>query len=333
MAVVVFFLFAIGMASAAGYQLVRLEGDLATQGRDSDEALSVAAAGLQRYVGEQLGVPADSVTYVIGGGTALIRSRKLVEVDSVTDVYLIRSTGTVVDARFSDSKAVRTVSQQALLHKDPIGIHAALMVAAGRVEARNGAEVSGYDHATSSDCSVGGLYDVTGVVNTGSTRTRGGSVIEGAPDSERFGGFNAIYDSAKVRWDVLESSSFAVKHDGSPPRWSTIPSDSFPVVRATDNLRGNYSWSGQGVLIVPGRFSVSWLFYWKGVILAGSLGDLSSWGLARIEGIVIAGLDGAQGRVRLNRNVDILYNSCYAMDAAASIAYLEPLANTWLAGY
>ena len=48
MAVVVFFLFAIGIAGAAGYQLVQLEAVLSTQGKDSEEALSVAAAGLER---------------------------------------------------------------------------------------------------------------------------------------------------------------------------------------------------------------------------------------------------------------------------------------------
>lgn len=335
-AVVVFLLFAIAVAGATGYQIVRLEAELASQGREGEVALSVASAGLQRYLGEQVGVPADSASYVIGDGTAAVVSRKLAEVDSVTDLYVLSSVGTVVDSRWPDSPARRTVRQHALLRKDPVGIHAALTVAAGNVRLRSNATVDGDDEANPGDCTNGGFFDRAGIGNTGSYNATGNASVDGSPDHIQLGSYAAIMDSVKVRWDVLQSSSFPIAHDGSPPNWASIPADSFPLVRATQDLQGNFSWSGRGVLIVPGEFTVSNFFSWNGIILAGSLGDLEGgrffgFNLVNIHGLVIGGLDGSQGSVEL-RKVNLDYNSCYAMSASESLAYLEPVEGTWYEG-
>lgn len=329
MAMVVFFLFAIGVAGAAGYQLVSLEWDLSTQGKEGDLAFAVADAGLERYVGEHIGRPVDSVTYAIGAGTATIRVRKLLEVDSATDLYLLRSVGEVTDARWSDSPARRTVGQHALLHRAPVGIHAALLTTVGNVRVRAGGRIDGEDDASSSDCSAGGLYDLPGIMNTGTYSDQGGGDVDGSPDHVRIQPAAAVIDSARVRWDVLESSSFPVPHDGSPPDWAGVAADSFPVVRATADLSAGSAWAGQGVLIVPGALSIQSGFEWKGIILAGEVSNLGSGGGSpRIDGIVVGGLDGQGGSFEM-RGTRLRYDSCHALAANASLAYFEPVPGTW----
>ncbi|HEX9886114.1 MAG TPA: hypothetical protein VGA70_06480 [Longimicrobiales bacterium] len=329
-AFVVFLLFAVAVAGAIGYQVVRLEAELAYQSQEGGEALSVARAGLSRFAGESLGVPGDSVTYFIGNGEVLIRTRMLAVEDSVTDLYLIQSTATIENDLFPQSPASRTVSQYARLHKDPLGIHGALVTSSTIVQARSSAVLSGFDTSTSLDCSTGGIADVAGVVHMGLAIQTGGT-IQGSPADSDFATYAAVYDSARVRWDVLQDPTFAIKHDGSPPNFAAIPSDSFPVVRATNDLNAGWSWSGRGVLIVPGAFGTGFGFQWNGVILAGSTGNIDGW-LSRIDGMVISGLDGAEGLTRVRRT-EIHYNNCDVMAAMESIAYLELLDQTWWEEY
>lgn len=328
--VVVFLLFAVAIAAAVGYQVVQLEGELATQHRDATRARTVAQAGLERYLGEHLGVPADSVVYLVSGDTAMITTRKVAEVDSVTDLYLIRSAGRVADVRWGGAPASRTVSQYALLHKDPIGIHAALLAAVNVVQVRNGGQVDGRDQASPTECSVGGAYDQAGIMNLVDVNDSPGGQVWGSPDEIQLADFDAVLDSARLRWDVLQDPSFPVEHDGSPPSWWSLPSDSFPVVRASENLTGDFLWSGQGVLIVPGEFDVGWYFRWEGIVLAGSLDSQlrTFFGGSGIEGMLIGGLDGQQGSVQI-RSFDIEYHSCNALAASASLAYFEALEGGW----
>lgn len=330
MAIIVFIIFAVGLAGTVAYQLVRLEAELAGQGRDSERALSIARAGLERFVGAHYGHPPDSTDFVIGSGTAVILTRKLATLDSVTDLYHIQSVGLVVDSRWTASPTRRVVNQHALLHKDPVGMHAALMIPAGNVHAQNSARVDGDDQATSSDCSVGGLYDRAGVANTGTATTQGDGLILGSPPHVSFGTFDAVVDSARVRWDVLTNAGFSIKHDGAPPDWATVAPDSFPVVRVPGNVSPPAGWSGRGVLIVGGVLHLETAFTWEGIILAGSLGTVNNNSVV-IRGLLITGLNAPQNDA-LIRLARIYYHSCNALAASASIAYLEPLERTFFEG-
>ena len=68
---VIFLLFAVALAGTTGYQLTSTEHELATGGEASEEALSVARAGIERYVGERIGVP-SSTTFVSVSGSVTI---------------------------------------------------------------------------------------------------------------------------------------------------------------------------------------------------------------------------------------------------------------------
>ena len=189
-------------------------------------------------------------------------------------------------------------------------------------------EVDGDDRADVGDCAVGALYDRAGIVNTGSYTTGSGGSVGGSPPHQDFGSFEAISDSAGVRWDVLSSPAFPiVNDDGDFPDYLAIPADSFPVVRVTSDLTASISHSGRGVLIVPGTFGAADWFAWDGVVLAGALGDIETWG-GRISGLLVGGLNAGQGSVEIE-GLSIYYDSCNVLDAMASIAYLEPVESTW----
>ena len=75
LALVVLLLFGIGVAGAAGYQIVFNEALLSVHAKETQTALSIARAGLRSYIGKQIGVHQDIVTYSINGGDAVVTAR------------------------------------------------------------------------------------------------------------------------------------------------------------------------------------------------------------------------------------------------------------------
>jgi hypothetical protein len=332
LAMVVLLLFAIAVAGVTGFQVARNEFTLATQNRDSQEALIIARGGLQRFLGETVGVVGDSVSYAIGNGIATVTTRKVVEQDSLNHLYYIRSEGSVADARSPGFPAVRVVAEYAWHRLNPIPLKGALWVSGGTTSLGQGsfgiaASVSGLDQATALDCAGGGTTGTAGVVKgSGSVTVSGGATYTGNPPSSTYSGYQAMYDTTGIRWDILSSPNFPVDFDGAPPNFASLPSDSFPIVRVLGDLTANASWSGRGVLIVTTRFTPAWGFQWDGIILAGRLGSVT-WYAPDIRGMLIAGLNGANPDVTVQSGT-YRYNSCNAYKANRSLSYLEVVDNT-----
>ncbi len=340
LALVVLMLFAIAMAGAAGYMAVRTEFTLATGNRDGSQALSIARGGLERFLAEQIGVVGDSVSYAIGGGYATVTSRRVFEKDSRDILYYVRSEGEVTDPRYPTNPATRVVGTYAWQHLSPVPHLGALMAAMKKVEVSGGkmygffsvnAYVDGTDHATSSQCSGGGTTSIAGVVDSHEVKTNTGGTVSGSPDKLVFSSDSAVIDSAGIRWDILTDPDFPVDIDGTtPPQWYSIPSDSFPVVRYPGDLSANSSWSGHGVLIVTGKLTMESGFYWDGIVLAGSLGNVGvywPWQAPRVYGLLIGGLNGTDTSVTLQSGY-YYYDSCYAWSADKALSYVDPVANT-----
>ena len=114
LALVVLLLFAIGVLGAAGYQVVLNEALLSVQAKETQTALSIARAGLRSYIGKQIGVHEDTVTYSIEGGDAVVTARLVAEVDDYETLYLLKSEGVYTDPTFTGSAARRTVYQWAV---------------------------------------------------------------------------------------------------------------------------------------------------------------------------------------------------------------------------
>lgn len=327
LAMVVLLLFAIGVAAAAAYEVVSTEFMLSTETRESVTALTVARAGLQRFIAEQMGTVGDSDSYAIGNGIATVTSRQVLEKDSLTYLYYLRSDGEVTDPRTPNSPARRSVATYAWLRMSPLKHKAAMLMASTGVTYQYGwTTADGHDHATSSDCSGGGTAGVAGAVAAGNVKTRYGATVAGNPDSRKYHDRTAVIDSAGIRWDILSDPNFPVEFDGSPPDWGAIPSDSFPVVRYVGNLDASSSWSGHGVLIVTGRLTLGWGFNWQGIILAGSLADVG-WSFPVVQGTLVSGLNGTDGSLSI-RSGTYEYNSCDVYAADRSLSYLDVVDKT-----
>lgn len=324
---VVFLLFAVAVAGATGYQVVSSEFALARQNRDSQEALAVARAGLQRYLGETVGVVGDSVSYAIGNGIATVTARKVFQKDTLNHLYYISSEGKVEDARTPLLPAKRSVATYAWHRLNPIPLKAAVWVSGGNTTFSNPflstTRVSGFDSAKVADCS-GGRTAGTRAVAKGAGNISG-TLTGPAPTSVTYSGFSAFRDTVGIRWDILSNSSFPVDFQGSYPSWASLPSDSFPIVRFIGNHTTG-SASGRGVLIVTGTLTMNSVFSWRGIILAGAVANVGSFNYPSVEGMLIAGLNASNPNVTLRGTFQ--YHSCNAYAANRSLSYLEVVSGT-----
>lgn len=324
---VVMMLFAISVAGATGYLVVNTEFTMATQASQGAEAVTVARAALQRFAVEQLGVPGDSVSYAMGSGVAMVTTRKVLTVDSDTDLYHIRSEATVFDPLSPATPATRVVGAYAYHQRRPLRNFAALVVAAEAAYAQNSSGViDGDEHSSSSDCSVGGGPDITGAIARVNTGQISGGSLDGSPNGRTWpGGYSAFYDSIGIRWDVISNPSFPVDFDGVMPNYGSIPSDSFPVVRVHGYFNPGSSWSGRGLLIVNGELDASSSWTWEGIVLAGAVDDIHE---GHIRGMLVAGLDGANPYNTVYWRGTIRYYSCNVYRANESLSYLELVENS-----
>lgn len=349
LAVVVFLLFAVGMAAATGYAVVSLEADMAGQASESAEALVAARAGLERFVGEHLGIPPDSTLYAVPNGNAVVRPRRIATVDAAEgiDLYLIKSEGTVVDPVNPESPARAVVTEYARLHTRPLGRNAAILLSYSNVTVSKWGQIRGTDSSSPSACVESGSEAVPGIVHRGTASITlpgwdslslpytssppgwgGSGAVAGVPYAVgALADHPSLYDSVGLRWDVLTDPDFPIAYDGSPPNYPSLPSSEYPVVRYRGNLYAGSAWSGRGVLIVTGTLSFGGGFFWDGVVIAGNLADTNR--LFWIRGMLIAGMDGSGTSISFDGYPLVFYDVCSVLAASNSLAYFEPVDGTW----
>jgi len=324
LAFVVFMLFAVSVASLTGYMVVASEFSLAKGNSDGSEALTVARAGLERFVAEQLGTMPDTVSYALGDGVATVTTRKVLAQDSVTDLYYIKSEATVIDIFAPNTPARRIVGAYATHRRRPVPHHATVMVAADQVDVANGGEAHGQDYKTVLDCPGGGASTITGAIARLTVTEAAATDIQGSPESEAWAaGWSAMLDSIRVRWDVLTDPQFPVDFENVMPNFGTLPADSFPVIRYTGWMGTGAV--GRGVLIVDGVFDPWAGFSWDGIILASHVDDIVQ---GELDGLLVAGLDGPNMYTTVDFRVLANYHSCFVYAANESLSYLELMPNT-----
>jgi len=348
--VVVFLLFAVGMAAATGYAVVDLEGDLAAQAEEAAQALAVAQSGLERYVGEHLGVPDpnDSTVLALSAGDAVIRPRKVATVDSLqgVDLYLLESEGVVVNPLNPESPARQRVARYAYLHTEPVGRKAAALLSYDNIDIDDWGQIRGNDHASSLTCPEAGSEGLPGMIHRGTADvtpqwdsisiafgapappwSSSGAVVGVGTAVGRLPNHDAIFDSVGLRWDVLTDPDFPVAYDGVRPGWGSLASDEYPVVRYQGNLSASAFWSGRGVLIVTGTIDFRTGFIWDGIIIAGEVADTDRffW----IRGMLIGGMNGGRSELEFDGYPYIFYDVCSALAASRSLAWFEPVDQTW----
>lgn len=324
LAFVVFMLFAISVAGMTGYLVVASEFELSKYSGQGAEALTVARAGLERFVAEQIGAVPDTVSYAMGDGVAVVTARRIISADSLTDVYFVRSEATVDDLFTPDAPARRAVGGYAVHHRRPIGQHGTVLVGADNLQVNGTGEIYGWDHNSSVDCQGGGADDLPGGIARLSVTEDVADAIEGTPEFELWsGGAAEIADSVDLRWDVLTDPDFPVDYENSLPDFTSIPADSFPVIRYTGWVSANFT--GRGALIIDGTFDPASGFSWDGIVVAEEIDDLVE---GYIDGILIVGMEGPNTYPTVDFRLDVNYHSCFVYGANESLSYMELMPNT-----
>lgn len=324
LAFVVFMLFAISVAGMTGYILVASEFELAKYSSQGAEALTVARAGLERFAAEQLGAVADTTTYALGKGVAVVTTRRVFARDSLTDVYYLRSEGTVDDIFTPASPARRVVGGYAVHHRRPLAMHGTVVIGTDNIDVNGTGEIFGWDHNTAADCPGGGADTIPGAIARLSVTEETSSHIQASPEYELWaGGWSEIADSVGLRWDVLSDPDFPVDAENALPDFGTIPADSFPVIRYTGWVSASFS--GRGVLIVDGVFDPTSGFSWDGIVLAKHIDDVVE---GYMDGVLVVGLEEANTYSTIDFRLDVNYHSCYVYAANESLSYMELLPNT-----
>jgi len=324
---VILMLFAISVMSATGYLVVSNEFSMSKHASESSEAVAVARAGLERFVAEQIGVVGDSVSYAIGDGIALVTTTRLSARDSLTDVYYVQSEASVSDVFTTNAPTQRTVGAYALHHRRPLAHHAQMLISEREIEVESSfwgyGQVHGIDSSTVADCPGGGATSITAAIALNQVDER--SLVNGAPDSEIWANYQAMYDSIALRWDVLQDPDFPVEFEDQMPNFAALPADSFPVIRYNGNQYFSNSHDGRGLLIVTGEYDAWTSFDWEGIILAGSV-DYRIYG--DIRGMLVGGLDRANPGSKVEVRGGNFYYSCNVYAANESLSYLSLIENS-----
>lgn len=330
LALVVLLLFAIAVAGATGYQVISTEAFQSQQSAEASQALAVAQAGLDWFVGGQRGVVPDTTNFSINGGNAVITTRRVATLSAEEDLYLVRSEGSFTDRRYPKIPAVRVVSEYAVFKKVPFRILAPVVTTSNRVRVLQSGDVNGTDHAYAGQCPGAPAASKAGVVARSNVLGSSGGVITGDPEGLTLGNFENLVDSVGLAWDIYSDPTFPVDYDDSWPNFAALPSDSFPVIRRTGDFSPNWTRNGRGVLIVTGTLMIPnfSLWHWNGIVLAGDVEDVGPLAIWTLEGALVAGQGSAMSNWNMeNGNVD--YHSCFVIRAGYSLAHLSPLTHSW----
>jgi len=328
---VVLLLFGIGVAGAAGYQVVFNETLLSVHAKETQTALSIARAGLRSYIGKQIGVHDTIVIYSIEGGDAVVSARLVAEIDDYQTLYLLESEGVYTDPTFTGSAARRTVYQYAVKREVALDHLAAFTQVTGDVYVDSDADVDGNDDAGGGECEQTSVDIYAAMMGTGTLDIQSGNPLHG-PDPEvlNVGSEAAVLDSLGIDWDLLTSTDFPVDYEDTWPSCA-LPADSFPVTRRNGNTVVNSSTCGRGVLIVTGRLWICDEFSWDGVILAGRLSQ--AWWCGDVDytinGLVVTGLNGAGDDTYLDDDHEIQFDRCIAFKAGKRLSHFQPMGSTW----
>lgn len=328
---VILLLFAIGIAGATAYEIVLGEATLALQDSESHNAFVIARSGLERFLGEEVGVFPDTVTYALSGGDAVVIARKVSDLNEFESMYLVSSEGIYSAPQSGSSPARRVIHQYAIHRETPLDYIAAFTQASGDLDVGQEAIISGVDISTTTDCPQGGGPSLVGVAMGSGDLDFDSNDLFGWKDTANIGSYGAVRDTLDIAWEILTDPAFPVDFEDT---WAPVlPADSFPVVRFNSDVDGVGATSGQGMLIVDGTFTPRSDFSWDGVIFARVFDTRTSGGGAaerfRIRGLVVGGLGNGNQDVDFTKHGDIRFHRCNVLAAARSLSHFRPIGRSW----
>jgi hypothetical protein len=346
---VLFGMVALGIGSAAAFYLVRTESRLAWNERDISRAFAVAQAGLERFVGENLGaLPTAPVTYDLPGGRATVSWRKVLDLEFPNHLVVLTSVGEVADRRFAGPAARRVVRQYGIYRRAPLNVSGAIAAPHGIHKNGSAGVISGYDAASPSQCPEGGQDPVAGVVVPpgGYTQSGGGTQVpKGDPPVREEADSLAVARLVDVPWKELISGGVPMDYVIPPQGWpnfAALPPQFYPTILVNGNVTLGPAHTGRGTLIVTGNVTLNGAFQWQGVILVGkrlvSNGNNNVYGtvatgLNVLLGDEVVGVDSVYPTDLGNGTKVFQYHSCNVINAGKRLAYLRMLPNTWWEGF
>ncbi|MFQ5678481.1 MAG: pilus assembly PilX N-terminal domain-containing protein [Gemmatimonadota bacterium] len=351
-ALVVALLALIGVTAlaSAGYLLSNSDYRINQGHRAAVAAFYVTDAGLERYLGVGR-IRTDTLQYTHPDGQASVTTMRLVDVDTMSSLYLFQSVGSHNPAEGGTAR--RTVSTVVIRRAAPFGVNAALTSPPGLQKNGVSGIVSGFDTANPADCGLAGPQDVAGlkVPPGGLTQNGGGGGkgkgkgggggtppgFEGNPPIDESKPAVQMLSETGIDWGALTSGGYAeadyVYSQDGYPSFGSIPANEWPMIVIDQaSFSVNPPMSGWGTLVLTGDFTINGSWTWDGIILVG--GNLTSDGNNHVEGAVVTGLNlltgGSVQEDQLgNGTWEYRYNSCNVLNALKGIGVPVEEPGTW----
>lgn len=337
-------LFGVTVLATAGFVTARADYQINENHWASARAFNASDEGMYNHLGRgKLGL--DTTTYNASARSADVWYEPLLMVDDSSSIYRLRSFGQHTPSRAG--LATRTTSTIVLHKAAGLSVNAAMTTPAGLQKNGIAGLVSGFDLATSTDCSVGGTEDVAGLqvppgglTQSGSGKGGGGSGFQGTPpvdDTQTPAQIFAGLGITAGMWQGMLNGNYAVADyiisvDGWPD-FKTIDPNYWPMIVAdVPSFAVDNTHDGHGALIAEGDLTVNGGWNWDGVVLVG--GKYVSNGIELVNGAVIAGLNlllgQPVGKSDLgNGNWKYNYDSCNVMNALKGIGWPVEEPGTW----
>lgn len=307
----------------------------------SVNAMAIAKASLQNYLGTRTSRPAngDSVRVNMTGGYADVIAQVVRRpADTLANwLFVVRSVGYVIDpTQGADPQAVRTIAQFAQWQTGRMDVLASFTAINGLTNTGGNGEFTGND-----GCGTLPAVNAIRVHSTGAPTLSPYTSNGASPNVLASGTKAATATATNIDWKALTGGGFTPDYtsqndvrvnDNTYPT-QLILSDSAVL---NDPAGGGFT-IGWGLIIAPGNLWVTGdNVQWYGVVLVGGTITFNA-NTQRFDGLVVSGLDeqlgvavGTGGFTTGSKNLDIDYDSCRITDALARLTGFAPLTNAWV---
>ncbi len=324
----------------AAFTKVQSDRRVAEYSGDNVDALTIARAALQSYLGTAASRPADGdstrINVTGGYGDVIARVIRRPSDTLANWTFIVRSVGhVIVPTQGADPAATRTVAQFAQWQTGQIDVRGALTAADGlqKNAAGQAVTINGVDSASCGASTTAGIH----------TRTGGDPGLSGAQYS--VAGSPAVADSVSsssvitltnIDWSTITGGGFAADYTSYQSGDATYSSQ---LLTGNNTISGL---NGTGLLIVTGDLTLTGsTATWKGIIIAGGKINFNACGLfifgtcwsggSTIQGMVIEGLNNAGTKADVaTRPLTIQYNSCRIRQTMARLTGFAPITNGWV---
>ncbi len=329
----------------SSFSRVATENQIAGSSKSTVDALFVAQAGMQKYLGQDFTsvnrpLSGDSVRLEMQGGYAWIVPEVLqTPADTMDNFrYIIRSTGYATDpSQGSTPLAIHTVAQFADWQTPWLSAPPAALIAANGVEAIAGngpIRINGTDPLPC--VTIPAIAGVWVPADPMYLDVAAATVIPDPPTQS--GTPLSVAGLTGIEWNSVVSGAYQARYNSLQDGDDTYPSQLVDDDYAIGS--GGSSLSGTGILIVTGDLTISGLFWqFQGIILVGGRMSITTTQGGRIEGAVITGLnhllagpppDRTQLDAPSSGEMRLQFSSCYIQQALGSERGFVPIENTWI---